>query len=69
MMCLEMLHLSCTLNFILFSSTTFQFNGQIIGLFLLTIAATESAVGLGLLISAFRLKKGINLEVFNYLHA
>jgi NADH:ubiquinone oxidoreductase subunit K len=39
--------------------------GEIYALIVITVAAAESVVGLGLLISMFRLKKKINFFFFN----
>lgn len=67
LMSLELMLLSATLNFIFFSLAYDNPQGQIYALFIITLAASETAVGMGLLISAFRLKKGVTFEDFNKL--
>lgn len=41
--------------------------GQMAGFFLLTIAAGESAIGLSLLVTYYRLRGGISLSLLNLL--
>lgn len=55
LMGIELILLSLNLNFILFSLYLDDLYGQIFSLFILTIAASESAVGLAILIVYFRL--------------
>ena len=61
-MSIELLLLSVNLNFAVFSVYLDDIVGQIFILFILTIAATESAVGLAILIIAYRLKNSIQME-------
>jgi NADH-quinone oxidoreductase subunit K len=61
-MALELMLLSVNLNFIIFSVYLDDIQGQIFVLFILTIAATESSIGLALLIVFFKLKNSIHLE-------
>jgi NADH-quinone oxidoreductase subunit K len=61
-MCVELILLSVNLNFILFSVYLDDFYGQIFSLFILTVAAGESAVGLAILIIYFRIRGSIFLE-------
>jgi NADH-quinone oxidoreductase subunit K len=58
---IELMLLSSTLNFTLFSSYHGTNYGQIFGLFILTVAAAESAVGLAILITAYKLRGTINI--------
>ncbi len=62
LMCIELVLLSVNLNFITFSVYLDDFYGQIFFLFILTIAAAESAVGLAILILYYRLKGNININ-------
>jgi NADH-quinone oxidoreductase subunit K len=62
LMCVELILLSVNLNFILFSVYLDDFYGQIFSLFILTVAAGESAVGLAILIIYFRIRGSIFLE-------
>lgn len=65
LLCIELLLLSSVLNFIFFSIYYMDPRGEIYALIVITVAAAESVVGLGLLISMFRLKKKINFFFFN----
>jgi len=59
LMSIELVLLSINLNFIIFSVYLDDVYGQIFALFVLTIAASESAIGLAIVISFFRLKGNI----------
>lgn len=65
MLCVELMLLGIGFNFILFSVFLFNPQGQLYAMFLLTIAASESAIGLGLLISANSLKKKVFFHSLN----
>jgi NADH-quinone oxidoreductase subunit K len=56
LMCVELILLSVNLNFILFSVYLDDFYGQIFSLFILTVAAAESAIGLAILILYYRIR-------------
>lgn len=56
LMCIELVLLSVNLNFIIFSVYLDDFYGQIFSLFILTIAAAESAIGLAILILYYRIR-------------
>jgi len=62
LMCIELLLLSVNLNFILFSVYLDDFYGQIFSLFILTIAASEAAIGLAILILYYRLRGNIAIN-------
>lgn len=62
LMCIELVLLSVNLNFITFSVYLDDFYGQIFFLFILTIAAAESAVGLAILILYYRLRGDIDIN-------
>jgi NADH-quinone oxidoreductase subunit K len=61
-MSIELLLLSVNLNFAAFSIYLDDIIGQIFVIFVLTIAAAESAVGLALITVFYRLKNSIELE-------
>ena len=61
LMCVELILLSVNLNFIVFSVYLDDFYGQIFSLFVLT-AASESAIGLAILISYFRIRGNISIN-------
>ena len=53
---IELMLLSANLNFIFFSIYLNDIFGQIFSLFILTIAASESAIGLAILIVSFKIR-------------
>jgi NADH-quinone oxidoreductase subunit K len=61
-MSIELLLLAVNLNFAALSIYLDDIVGQIFVLFVLTIAATESAVGLAIITVFYRLKNSIELE-------
>lgn len=61
-MSIELLLLSVTLNFAAFSIYLDDIVGQIFVLFILTIAATESAIGISVITVFYRLKNSIQLN-------
>jgi NADH-quinone oxidoreductase subunit K len=62
LMSIELLLLSVNLNFAALSIYLDDIIGQIFVVFILTIAATESAIGLAILTVFYRLKNSIQLE-------
>lgn len=62
LMCLEIVLLSINLNFILFSVYFDDFYGQLFSLFILTIAAAESAIGLAIIIIYYRIRGRISMN-------
>jgi NADH-quinone oxidoreductase subunit K len=56
LICLELILLSLNLNFVLFSIYLEDIYGQIFFLFVVTVAAAESAIGLAIAILFFRCK-------------
>lgn len=67
MLALELMLLAANLNFIFASLGQFNPLGQIFSLLILTVAAGESALGLGILIVLFRLKQDVSFTKFAYL--
>ena len=61
-MALELMLLAINLNFIVFSVYLNDIIGHLFVLFILTIAAIESAIGLSLLITYYFLKNTIQME-------
>jgi NADH-quinone oxidoreductase subunit K len=59
---IELMLLSVNLNFLIFSTYLNDYSGQIMGLIILTIAASESAIGLALIISFFNIKSNIDVK-------
>lgn len=62
LMCIELLLLVVNFNFIVFSIYLDDIFGSIFVLFVLTIAASESALGLAILTVYYQLKSSILLE-------
>lgn len=61
-MSIELLLLAINLNFAMFSIYLDDIIGQIFVIFILTVAAAESAIGLAIITSFYRLKSSIELE-------
>lgn len=61
-MSVELMLLAVNLNFVLFSIYLDDIVGQVFVLFILTIAATESAIGLAILVIYYRLKNSIRID-------
>ena len=62
LMSIELMLLSINLNFVTFSVFLDDLVGQVFALFVLTVAAAESAIGLAIIVVLFRNKKSINVE-------
>ena len=67
LMSIEMMLLSINLNFIIFSVVLDDIFGQLFSLFVLTVAAGESAVGLALLVIYYRIKGIISIDYISSL--
>lgn len=65
LMSIEVMLLAVNLNFIIFSVYLDDLVGQIFSLFILTVAAAESAVGISILVVYFKVRSIITLEMFN----
>lgn len=63
----ELMLLSVNLNLFIFSVFLEDFMGQLLALFVLTVAASESAVGLAILLVYYRLKGTIFINFINVL--
>lgn len=62
-MSIEILLLAVNLNFIIFSIYLDDVIGQLFVLFVLTIAATESGIGLSILTSFYKLRNSIEFKL------
>lgn len=65
LMSIELLLLSVNLNFVAFSAYLQEISGQIFSIFILTIAAAETAIGLAILVTYFRNRGSIEVEDVN----
>ena len=62
MMSVELILLSVTLNLVAFSSALGDLAGQVMAMFVLTVAAAEAAIGLAILVVYFRNRGSIQVE-------
>lgn len=62
LMSIELMLLAINTSFILFSILLDDVIGQIFALFILTIAAAESSIGLAILVVYYRVKGSIKIE-------
>lgn len=62
LMSIELMLLAVNYNFIAFSRYMNDIHGQIFVFFILTMAATESAIGLAIIVSVYRNRKSINVQ-------
>jgi NADH-quinone oxidoreductase subunit K len=69
LMSIELMLLSINLNFITFSVFLDDLMGQVFALFVLTVAAAESAIGLAILVAYYRVRHTIAVEDVSMLRA
>ena len=62
LMSMELILLAANLNFVAFSSAHADLSGQVMVLFVLTIAAAEAAIGLAIVTVYFRNRGSIQVE-------
>ena len=62
LMCVELMLNAVNLTFVTFSKQLNHMGGQMSVFFIITVAAAESAVGLGLLIAMFRTLKTVDTD-------
>ena len=65
LMSIELILLAVNINFIAFSSFLGDLVGQMFALFVLTVAAAESAIGLAILVVFYRNRRTIAVEDVN----
>lgn len=65
LMSIELMLLAINFNFIIFSVYLDDLMGQIFALFVLTVAAAESAIGLAILVVYYRIRGTIAVEFVN----
>ena len=68
LLCIELILLAVNLNFIFFSVYLNDFLGQIFALYVLTVAAAESAIGLAILVLYFSVHNNLNTDSLRLLH-
>ena len=62
LMSIELILNAVNVNLIAFSRELSNINGQVFAIFVITVAAAEAAVGLGILIALFRNKQTVNAD-------
>jgi len=67
LMCIELILLAVNINFAAFSHYIQDLAGQIFVFFVLTVAASEVAVGLAILVAFYRNRRSINVDDINTL--
>ena len=65
-LCIELMLNAVNLTFITFSRTQ-GYDGQIFAFFVMTVAAAEVAVGLGIIVSIFRQRHNIDVDEMSLL--
>jgi NADH-quinone oxidoreductase subunit K len=62
LMSIELMMNAVNINLIAFSNRLGQVAGQVFAIFVITVAAAEAAVGLGIIIAMFRNKETMNIN-------
>jgi NADH-quinone oxidoreductase subunit K len=62
LMCVELILNAVNINFVAFSRQLGDLTGQVFVVFVITIAAAEAAIGLGIIVALVRLKRTVNLD-------
>jgi NADH-quinone oxidoreductase subunit K len=65
LMSIELILLAVNLNFVAFSAFLHDLAGQVMAMFVLTVAAAEAAIGLAILVVYFRNRGSIAVEDVN----
>lgn len=67
LICIEMMLLSISINFLIHSFIIDNALGQICSIYVITVAAVESAIGLSIMISFYKLKGSVSVRFLNLL--
>ncbi len=67
LMCIELMLNAVNLTFVTFSKHLHHMGGQMSVFFIITVAAAESAVGLGLVIAMFRTLRSVDTDDIQFL--
>ena len=65
LMAFELLLLAVSFNFVAFSHYRGDLSGQVFVFFILTVAASESAIGLAILVQLFRNRSSVQADDFS----
>ena len=66
-MCIELMLNAVNLTFVVFSSYFSDVSGQLFVFIVMTVAAAEAAVGLGIIIAIFRNRESLDVDEANIL--
>jgi NADH-quinone oxidoreductase subunit K len=66
-MCLELMLVASTIALVAFSRFNGTMDGNVFVFFILTVAAAEVAVGLGIIVALFRRRQTVQVEALNAL--
>ena len=66
-MCIELMLNAVNITFVAFSYYLNQLSGQVIVFFVITVAAAEAAVGLGIMVALYRNRESLNVDEINLL--
>ncbi|MEE8448890.1 MAG: NADH-quinone oxidoreductase subunit NuoK [Thermodesulfobacteriota bacterium] len=66
-MSIELMLNAVNITFVAFSYYLNQLTGQLIVLFVITVAAAEAAVGLGIMVALYRNRESLNVDEINLL--
>jgi NADH-quinone oxidoreductase subunit K len=65
LMAIELILLAVNINLVVFSAYLGDLTGQVLAMFVLTVAAAEAAIGLAILVVYFRNRGSIEVEDLN----
>ena len=68
LMAIELILLAVNINLVAFSAYLGDFVGQVMAMFVLTVAAAEAAIGLAILVIFFRRRGSIAVDDVNRMH-
>ena len=66
-MCVELMLNAANLTFVAFSQSMGLLDGQIVALFVMTVAAAEAAVGLAIIVALYRTRETLDADNVNSL--
>ena len=68
LMCIELMLLAVNLQWMAFSVMMDDRTGQVFALYVLTVAAAESAIGLAILVVYYRVRGTVTMQTMNLMH-
>lgn len=67
LICIEIMLLSISLNFLIHAFVIDNCLGQLCAIYVITVAAVESAIGLSIMISFYKIKGSVSIRFLNLL--